>query len=148
MGERPELSLREGLASEPDPRHPPGRRHPLTGILALAVCAMLGDGRRWYAIAQGDQEHPELTQAWGFTRAQPPGVATWHHTFRRLAGAAFAVDLIQKARAAADKRSVLAGDGKALRGLPGDELPGGRLVAAYAVETGLGVGQKGGEDPA
>ena len=79
------------------------------------------------------------------------GAAPWRRyqaSYFPAAGAAFAVDLIRKARAAADKRSVLAGDGKALRGLPGDELPGVRLVAAYAVETGLGVGQKGGEDPA
>ena len=145
MGERPEFSLREGLASVPDPRHPPGRRHPLAGILALAVCAMLGDGCSWYAIAQGDQEHPELTQAWGFAKAQPLGVATGHHIFRRLAGAASAAALIQGARA--DKPtglSALVGDGKALRGLPGDELTGGRLVAAYALEAGLRVGQKEG----
>ena len=144
MGEGPELSLREALASVPDPHHPQGRRHPLAAILALAVGAMRGDGRRWYAIAPWGREHPELTQALGFTRAQTLGVATLHHVSRRLAGAAFEDALTRWALAAApDQRSVLAGDGKALRGLHGDELPGGRLVAAYAVEAGLGVGQKG-----
>ena len=149
MGEGPELSLREALASVPDPRHPQGRRHPLAAILALAVGAMRGDGRRRYAIAQGGREHPELTQALGFTRAQTPGVATLHHVFRRLAGAAFEDALTPGARAAApDKLSVLAGDGKALRRLPGAELPGVRLVAVYAVEAGLVVGQKGGKEAA
>ena len=139
------MSLREALASVPDPRHPQGRRHPLAAILALAVCAMRGDGRRRYAIAQGGREHPELTQALGFTRAQTPCVATLHHVFRRLDVAAFEDALTRWALAAApDPRSVLAGDGKALRGLHGDELPGGRLVAAYAVAAGLVVGQKGG----
>ena len=42
----------------------------------------------------------------------------------------------------------LAVDGKALRGLHGDELPGVRLVAAYAVGAGLVVGQKGGQGAA
>ena len=53
MGEGPELSLREALASAPDPRHPQGRRHPLAAILALAVGAMLGDGRSLYAKPRG-----------------------------------------------------------------------------------------------
>ena len=145
MGEGPELSLREALASVPDPRHPQGRRHPLAAILALAVGAMLGDGRSLYAIAPWGRDHPELTQALGFTRAQTPCVATLHHVFRRLDVAAFEDALTQGSLAAApDQRSALAGDGKALRGLHGDELPGVRLVAAYAVEAGLGVGQKGG----
>ena len=144
MGEGPELSLREALASVPDPRHPPGRRQPLAAILALAVGAMRGDDRRWYAIAQGGREHPELTQALGFTRAQTPRVATRHHVFRRLAGAAFAAALTPGARAAPpEQRSVLAGDGKALRGSHGDELPGGHLVAAYAVEARPAGGAKG-----
>lgn len=39
--------------------------------------------------------------------------------------------------------AVLAVDGKALRGLHGDELPGAPVVAAYAVATGLVVGQRG-----
>ena len=149
MGEGSELSLREALASVPDPRHPQGRRHPLAAILALAVCAMLGDCRSWYAIAQWGRDHPELTQALGFTRAQTPGVATLHHVFRRLDVAAFEDALTRWALAAApDQLSVLAVDGKALRGLHGDELPGVRLVAAYAVEAGLVVGQKGGKEPA
>ena len=149
MGEGPELSLREALASVPDPRHPQGRRHPLAAILALAVCAMLGDGRSLYAIAQWGRDHPELTQALGFTRAQTPCVATLHHVFRRLDVAAFEDALTRWALAAApDQLSVLAVDGKALRGLHGDELPGVRLVAAYAVEAGLVVGQKGGKEPA
>ena len=149
MGERPDLSLREGLAQAPDPRWPRGRRHPLTAILALSVCAMLGGGRSLYAIAQWGRTHPELAQSLGFTREQPPCVAPLHHIFRRLAGAAFEDALSQWAMAALPaEASVLAVDGKALRGLHGDERPGGRLVAAYTVETGLVVGQKGGKEPA
>ena len=149
MGEGPELSLREGLARVPDPRWPRGRRHPLAAILALAVCAMLGGRRRRYAIAQWGRTHLELAQSLGFTREQTPYVATLHHIFRRLDVAAFEEALSQWAAAALPAEgAVLAVDGKALRGLHGDELPGVRLVAAYAVETGLVVGQKGGKEPA
>ena len=40
--------------------------------------------------------------------------------------------------------SAIAVDGKALRGIHGQELPGVRLVAGYAHESSLVVGQKGG----
>ena len=75
MGEGPELSLREALASGPDPRPPPGRRPPLAAIRALAVGARRGDGRSRYARASWGREHLELPQARGFTRAQTPGAA-------------------------------------------------------------------------
>ena len=39
----------------------------------------------------------------------------------------------------------MAVDGKALRGIHGEELPGVRLVAGYAHGSGLVLGQKGGE---
>ena len=35
-------------------------------------------------------------------------------------------------------------DGKALRGIHGEQLPGVRLVAVYAPEAGLGLAQAGG----
>ena len=127
MGERPELSLREGLEQAPDPRRPRGRRHPLAAILALAVCAMLGGGRSLYYIAQWGRARPELAQALGFTRERPACVAPLHHIFRRLAGAAFEDALSRLAMAALPaEASALAVDGKALRGLQGDELPGVR----------------------
>ena len=149
MEERQALSLREVLEQVPDPRRPRGRRHPLAAILALSVCAMLGGCRSLYAIAQWGRARPELAQALGFTREQTPCVAPLYHIFRRLAGAAFADALSQWAMAALPaEAAVLVVDGKALRGLHGDELPGVRLVAAYAVDAGLVVGQKGGKEPA
>ena len=79
----------------------------------LAVGARRGDCRSWDASAQGGREHLELPQSLGFTRAQPLGVATGHHVFRRWAGAAFAAVLTPGARAVApDKMSVLAGDAR------------------------------------
>ena len=149
MAEGMELALRAVLEQVPDPRKPRGRRHPLAAILALAVCAMLSDCRSLYAIAQWGREHPELAQALGFTREQTPCVATLHHVFRRLDAAAFEAALSQWALAALPEgAAAIAVDGKALRGLHGDELPGVRLVAAYAVGAGLVVGQKGGQGAA
>ena len=68
MSERLALSLREVLSQVPDPRKARCRRHPLAAILALAVCAMLGDCRSLYAMAQWGRDHPELARALGFAR--------------------------------------------------------------------------------
>ena len=42
------------------------------------------------------------------------------------------------------REEAIAIDGKALRGIHGDQIHGVRLVAAYTHELGLVVGQKGG----
>ena len=99
-----------------------------------------------YAIAQWGREHPQLAQSLGFSREQTPCVATLHHVFRRLDVDSFELAL---GRWAQDYLGVgeatIAIDGKALRGLHGRELPGVRLVAAYAGDSGQVLGQKGGQ---
>jgi len=45
-------SLVAVLAQVPDPRGRRGRRHPLPGLLAVAVCSVLGGARSFAAIAQ------------------------------------------------------------------------------------------------
>ena len=139
--------LLEALSEVEDPRKPKGVRHPLSAILALSVCAMLGGARSLYAIAQWGREHPQLAQALGFTRDRTPCVATLHHVFRRLDSEAFELALGRWAQECLGKEgeATIAIDGKALRGIHGQELPGVRLVAAYAGESGLVLGQKGGQ---
>lgn len=145
-------SLLRALAEVPDPRSRHGQRHPLPAVLALATVAMLCGARSLYAIAQWGREQPEaVLRTLGFTRQQTPGVATLHRVFKRLDVAAFETVLAQWAQAAlGDRRrgeanGAIALDGKALRGIHGEQLPGVRLVAAYDVRTGLVLGQKGGE---
>ena len=138
--------LLEALKGIEDPRKPRGVRHPLPAILALSVCAMLGGARSLYAIAQWGREHPRMAQCLGFSREQTPCVATLHHLFRRLDVEAFESALSRWAQESmGEAESTIAIDGKALRGIHGEELPGVRLVAAYARESGLVVGQKGGK---
>ena len=140
------------LAQVPDPRAARGRRHPLAAILALAVAAMLADARSLYAIAQwGRLQSAETVRALGFTRAKTPSVSTLHEVFKTVDVVAFEAALAQWAQAALAPSSssssrAIALDGKALRGIHGEELPGVRLVAAYDVETGLVLVQQGGQD--
>lgn len=138
--------LMEALASVPDPRKRRGRRHPLPAILALAVSAMLCGCRSLYAIAQWGREHPELGQALGFTRSQTPCGATLHYLFKALDIEAFEGALRGWAQKnLGDAEEVIAIDGKGLRGIHRAELPGVRLVAAYAQKAGLVLAQKGGK---
>ena len=138
--------LLEALSGIEDPRKPKGVRHPLSAVLALSVCAMLSGARSLYAIAQWGREHPQLAQSLGFSREQTPCVATLHHVFRRLDVDAFELALGCWAEdCLGEGEATIAIDGKALRGLHGRELPGVRLVAAYAGDSGLVLGQTGGK---
>ena len=106
---------------------------------------MLSGARSLYAIHQwGRQQDAATVQAMGFTRPRTPAVGSLHTVFRRLDAAAFETALAQWSRAGLPEGSAIAVDGKALRGIHGQELPGVRLVAGYAHESSLVVGQKGG----
>jgi hypothetical protein len=138
-------SLLEAFKRVPDPRNPSGKRHPLPALLTLATCAMLCNCHSLYAMAQWGREHPELASTLGFKRKQTPCVATLHLVFRRLDREAFEGVLREWAQAQlGDGGEDIAIDGKSLRGIHGEELPGVHLVAAYAQKAGLVLAQKGG----
>ncbi len=77
-------TLLEALSLVTDNRKRRGRRHPLSAILAMSVCAMVCGARSLYAIAQWGREHSELTETLGFTRARTPCVSTLHYVFKEL----------------------------------------------------------------
>jgi hypothetical protein len=139
-------SLLAAFAAVPDPRLPRGRRHPLPAVLALATAAMLCGARSLYAIAQwGRLQPPTAVRALGFTRERTPAVSTLHQVFSALDVDAFEAALAHWAQAhLGDRREAIALDGKALRGIHGEALPGVDLVAAYASEAGLVLAQSGG----
>ena len=130
----------------PDPRGGQGRRHPLPAILTLAVLAMLCGARSLYAIFQwGRTLSPDTVRALGFTRDRTPTVSTIHLVFKALDVATFERLVGQWATAQfGDRASVVALDGKGLRGIHGEHLPAVRLVAGLLVEPGLVLGQAGG----
>ncbi len=137
-------SLLEALAAIPDPRSVHGRRHPLGAILALAVCAMLCGARSLYAIAQwGRDQGSPIAQAVGFTRDRTPCVSTVHEVFARLDKEQFEAVLGRWLQERGlQPGDALAVDGKTLRGIHGEQLPGVHLVAAYAPKSGVVVGQQ------
>jgi hypothetical protein len=141
-------SLLDAFAMIPDPRIAKGRRHSLPAILALATAGMLSGARSLYAIAQwGRLQDAATLRALGFGRHRTPAVSTLHLVFRRIDAAAFEAALQAWAQQQlGEAGAAIAIDGKGLRGIHGEELPGVRLVAAYADDVSLVLAQKGGED--
>lgn len=116
----------------------------MPAVLTLAVCAMLCGARSLYAIAQWGHDHGgKMATSLGFTRDRTPVVSTLHEVFSRLDRAAFELALGDWLCG----QGLLIGeglgiDGKTLRGIHGEELPGVHLVAAYAHQMGVVVGQE------
>jgi len=132
------------LAQVPDPRKKRGRRHPLAGLLAVGVAAVIAGSRSFAAIGQWAADAgPELLAVLGAARG-----AADESTFRR-AFALVSADVLDRAlgawlwtRAArAGGRLVIAVDGKTVRGAKGKDGMAPHLVAALAHGIGAVLGQ-------
>lgn len=138
------ISLWEAFAGIPDPRAASGRRHPLQAILTLSAVAMLSGARSLYAIAQfGRDRGREFAAALGFTRQRTPCCTSFHYLFERLDREEFEKRLRDwtQAQRQADGWKQISIDGKELRGTQGHEIPGVRVLAAYAHEAKLVLDQ-------
>jgi len=114
--------------------------------LLLAVAAILCEARSLYAIAQWGQErledNPDLLESLGLAPGRSPCVATLHRVFKNLDVPAFeAVVGGWLARCGVAPDDPLSVDGKTLRGIHGEEIPGVHLVAAYASRAGAVLAQ-------
>jgi hypothetical protein len=141
-------SLLAAFARIPDVRSRHGRRYALPALLTLATAGMACGARSLYAIAQWGRLQPEaVRQALRFRELKMPGITTLHDFFKRPQIEAFERGSQAWAAQTLDpttQRLVL--DGKALRGIHGEELPGVRLVAFSGPEAGLALAQAGGQD--
>lgn len=135
--------MRAALQTLPDVRRGQGKVHPLDGMLALAVCALLCGCRSLYAMSQWGREcEPAIRLALGLRSERGPSVATLHRAFRRLDHVAFERVLGQWfAAQGLEPDEALALDGKTLRGIHGEEIPGVHLVAAFAHRTRVVLAQ-------
>jgi hypothetical protein len=151
-------SLLAAFARVPDVRSRHGRRYPLPALLTLATAAMLSGARSLYAIAQWGRLQPlEVRRALGFVErsrsgtTEMPAATTLHYAFKRLDATGFEAALqewaTQTLGTASQTNWQVVLDGKALRGIHGEELPGVRLVALYAPEAVLVLAQAGGQEP-
>jgi predicted transposase YbfD/YdcC len=140
-----ELSLLHHFAGLTDPRLKRTRRHELTDVLVIALCAVLGGADSWNEI----QAFGEAKKAW-FERflALPNGIPS-HDTFNRVFAAldpeAFRACFTSWMSAVCARLGLkhVQIDGKALRGSRGRKGTLGCLhtVSVWAAEAGLTLGQ-------
>jgi predicted transposase YbfD/YdcC len=132
------------LAQVPDPRKRRGRRHPLAGLLAVGIAAVIAGSRSFAAIGQWAADAgPEVLAVLGAARG-PAEESTFRRAFALVS--ADALDRVLGAwlhtRAMrAGGRLVIAIDGKAVRGAKGKDGKAPHLVAALAHGIGTVLGQ-------
>jgi predicted transposase YbfD/YdcC len=141
--------LVEALGRIPDPRNPHGTRYPLVALLTVAVCAVLAGATSFAAIADWLYDLDEADQVrLGFTRGVPAGTTMWR-LLTRLDAALLSAVLAGWLRSRTPRalarprryRTVIAVDGKTLRGA---RLPEGRqvhLLSALDTSTGIVLAQ-------
>ncbi|GAA2917099.1 ISAs1 family transposase [Actinoplanes cyaneus] len=146
-GER--YGLLNALAKVPDPRDPRGIRYPLSAVLAVAVCAVMAGASSFAAISDwlhDLDEHARIRL--GFSDGVPAGTTMWRLLIRLdptllttiLAGWLHA-RAPQPSPTPRRYRSVIAVDGKTLRGA---RLGDGRqvhLLSALDTATGIVLAQ-------
>jgi predicted transposase YbfD/YdcC len=132
------------LAQVPDPRKRRGRRHPLAGLLAVGIAAVIAGSRSFAAIGQWAADAgPEALAVLGAVRGPAEESA-----FRR-AFALVSADVLDRVLGAwlwtrtvqAGGRLVIAIDGKTVRGARNKTGKAPHLVAALAHGIGAVLGQ-------
>ncbi|MGH3593895.1 MAG: ISAs1 family transposase [Pseudonocardiaceae bacterium] len=132
------------LAQVPDPRKRRGRRHPLAGLLAVGIAAVIAGSRSFAAIGQWAADaSPDVLAMLGAARG-----AAEESTFRR-AFALVSPDVLDRVLGAwlwtravqAGGRLVIAIDGKTIRGAKNKTGKAPHLVAALAHGIGAVLGQ-------
>jgi predicted transposase YbfD/YdcC len=133
------------LARVADPRARRGVRHRLTGILGLALCAVVAGARSFTAIAEWAADADTQTLRVLGVTGRVPSESTFRRTLQRLDADAFddlAGAWAQRAAMPGPKqRRVVAVDGKTLRGSAGGGEPGDHLLAALDHVHGAVLGQ-------
>ena len=132
------------LAQVPDPRKRRGRRHPLAGLLAVGIAAVIAGSRSFAAIGQWAADvGPDVLAMLGAARG-PAEESTFRRAFALVS--ADALDRVLGAwlhtRAMqAEGRLVIAIDGKTVRGARDKNGKAPHLVAALAHGIGAVLGQ-------
>jgi predicted transposase YbfD/YdcC len=144
-----QAGLLHALAAVPDPRSPRGLRYPLTGLLAVAVCAVMAGASSVAAIADWLHDLDDIARArLGFRRGAPATTTMWRLLIRLdadLLAIVLAGWLRTRTRPAAPRRpryrQVIAIDGKTLRGARCADGSQVHLLSALDTSTGIVLAQ-------
>jgi predicted transposase YbfD/YdcC len=141
--------LLQAVNSVPDPRNPRGVRYPLAALLTVAVCAVMAGATSFAAITDWLYDLDEQAQIrLGFSRGVPAGTTVWRLLARldaTLVTAVLAGWLRSRAQPAPVSsrryRTVIAVDGKTLRGARLPESRRVHLLSALDTSTGIVLAQ-------
>ena len=132
------------LAQIPDPRRKRGRRHPLAGLLAVGIAAVIAGSRSFAAIGQWAADAGEDVLARLGAVRGPAEESTFRRAFAMIdpdrLDQALGAWLWTRAVQVSD-RLVIAIDGKAVRGAKDKSGKAPHLVAALAHGIGAVLGQ-------
>lgn len=132
------------LAKVPDPRDPRGVRHPVAGVLAVGIAAVLAGARSFTAIGEWAAEATdELLTSLGMT-GRGADEATFRRLFARIDTETLdrVLGVFMWTRTGhVDGRRVIAIDGKTVRGARTAAKAAPHLVAALDHATGTVLGQ-------
>ncbi len=129
----------------PDPRRARGIRHSLSGLLAVAIIAVVAGARSFAAIGQwaGDAD-ADLLAALGFRHGHAPSESAIRRAFARLDAskldAALGAWMWTRTRVV-ERRRVIAIDGKTVRGARTIDTTAPHLVAAFDHSHSVVLGQ-------
>ena len=143
--------LLAALSKVPDPRDPRGIRYPLSGLLTVAVCAVMAGASSFAAISDWLHDLDEQArERLGFARV-PVGTTVWRVLTRLdadLLGTVLAGWLTARARIQQPTplrtrryRQVIAVDGKTLRGARRGDGRQVHLLSALDTSTGIVLAQ-------
>lgn len=136
------------LAEIPDVRQESGKRHPLSGMLVMAVVAVLCGYKTLNAIAEWGQNYGEEYKAqFGFERHGYPSKSTWYRVFGQIQIDKLEEKLIGWANTAMTacqgelEKEGISIDGKTLRGSKKQGAQKGHLLSAVTHSLGVVLGQ-------
>ena len=133
------ITLLAALRGVPDPRRRRGRRHGLQSVLLLALGAVMAGARSWAGIAQWAATADHALAVCGPT----PSASTFRRTLARVDVLALEAALTRwvlgrrdqveqlPGKTAAERRTVVAVDGKTLRGARQPDATQTKLVCVY-----------------
>jgi predicted transposase YbfD/YdcC len=140
-----DLSIARYFASLPDPRVDRTKKHGLTDILVITLCAVIAGADSWEEVERfGDAKEGWLRQFLSLPNGIPSH-DTFYRVFARLDPRKFGACVAEWLGAACKATGLrhIAIDGKAVRAAPGDTFSGClHLVNAWAAENRLILGQE------
>src|ERR1700694_5710861 len=146
MEKKPSAALLEHLPIPPDPRLERRRRHKLSDILVIAVCAVLCGAESFPAIEDFGREREEWLKHFLELPEGIPSHDTFNRVLRLLEPVQFQACFLSwmQAVAAATQGEVVAIDGKRLRRSfdKGTAKRAIHMVSAWATENGVVLGQR------